>query len=100
MVGTILPKKGIQMFTKKFGRKKVHIGFFYQEIVWNILEDFGPKGASVRDISTRCEIPEMTIRKILKTYKEMNRIAQEEYINTTGLLHYIYIIKRRWSDVR
>ncbi|MHA2031522.1 MAG: hypothetical protein ACXAC2_00510 [Candidatus Kariarchaeaceae archaeon] len=100
MVGTNVPSKGIVNYTKKFGRKRVTIGFHYNEVIWNTLEDAGPKGMTVRELVMRTGIPEATVRKNLKKYGKMQRLESEEQDVDKGLPIVIWRIKRRWLHVR
>ena len=100
MVGTNVPGKGIVNYTKKYGRKKVTIGFFYNEVIWNTLEDAGPKGMTVRELIMRTGIPESTIRKNLKAYAEMKRIKIDELDQEESLPVYVYYIEKKWLNVR
>lgn len=100
MVGTNVPSKGIINYTKKYGRKKVTIGFHYNEVIWNTLEDVGPKGMTVRELVARTGIPEVTVRKNLKKYGKMQRLEGEEIDVGKGRAQIVWRIKRRWLHVR
>jgi hypothetical protein len=100
MVGTNVPSKGIVNYMKKFGRKKITIGFFYNEVIWNTLEDAGPKGMTVRELVMRTGIPEVTVRKNIKAFGKMQRIEGEEIDTEKSRSQVIWRIKRRWLHVR
>lgn len=95
-----MPKKGVKTYIKKYGRKTEHIGFYYHEIVWNVLEDAGPKGVMVRDISRKSEITSTTVRHILKEFMQMNRVKQTQLNTSSKLPQYRYYVQKRWIDVR
>jgi len=98
MVGENLPEKGIRKYTKMHGTRRVTVAFFYNEVIWSILEDFGPKGATVSEITRRSEIPEQTVRNILNQFVLMKRIKIE--VLDTAVKTYKFTIINRWNDIR
>lgn len=96
----IMPSRGVKTYTVKFSTKTEEIGFFYTEIIWNLLEDKGTKGITVPEIRQQSGILDATIRKILKQYLQMRRIKQIKGIQSNNLPQYKYVIKRRWLNVK
>lgn len=100
-----LPSYGVFYYEVKLGNTMKKIGFFYPEVIWNLVEDKGNKGISVREIrlSTEGKINDKTIRKILQKYMDMGRIVRhnvnEAPKSKTKLPNYRYIIKRRWLHI-
>ena len=55
---------------------------------------------TVRELIMRTEIPESTIRKNLKAYAEMKRIKIEELNQEESIPVYVYVVEKKWMNVR
>ena len=44
-----MPIKGVHYYNTKHGTKTITVGFFYAEIICNLIEDSGAKGMAIRD---------------------------------------------------
>lgn len=94
-----LPRYGIKYYEIKRGNRNEKIGFFYPEVVINILEDAGSKGRSVREIRIETELGEKTIRNILIKLTKMKRITRRQVPSSSKLPNYKYYITRKWMNV-
>jgi len=71
-----LGKKGIKYY-RKGANPKIKVGFFYFELVLNLLEKH-PKGKSVKEISKALDVNYQTVRHIVNKLTEMNRLNFDE----------------------
>lgn len=95
-----MPMRGVKFYIRKFSNSVEEIGFFYSEVISNLLEDAGKNGLTVPELRQRSDIQDPTIRKILKQLLEMRRVTQLKSKQDNNLPQYKYIIKRRWMNIK
>lgn len=98
-MGSTAPK-GVKLYKIKFPKKTEEIGFFYNEVVWNLLEDAGPKGLSITELRELTGFSESYVTKLLGQLLKMRRLKRTAIINESGLPRYNYLIRRRWLNVK
>jgi predicted transcriptional regulator len=92
--------KGIVTYKVKFPKKTEKIGFFNNEVIWNLLEDAGPKGMSITELRQQSTIGQGTVYKIVSQLLNMRRLKRTTVIRPNGLPMYYYLIRRRWLNVK
>lgn len=97
-----MPEKGIVLYPVSFRNVTKDIGFFYSEVIWNLLEDAGRDGLSVADIAVKAKgnITDQTIRNNLKEFIKMKRIKRYAVKHLGRIEHYKYVIVKRWMDTK
>lgn len=91
--------KGIYFFEVMKNNRTEKIGFTYPELIFNLIQDGGNKGISVRELNVKTQLPEKTIRKQIEKLGLMNRITKRNVPNPTKLPRYRYYSKRQWIDI-
>ena len=94
-----MPIKGVHYYNTKHGTKTITVGFFYAEIICNLIEDSGAKGMAIRDIRMKTEFAEKTIRDTCNRLVTMNRLHRKKINTHSRLPNYKFFIKKKWINI-
>lgn len=94
-----MPIKGVHYYNAKHGSQTIKVGFFYAEILCNLIEDGGEKGMSVRDLRMKTGFAEKTIRNTCNRLVDMNRLRRKNITTRSRLPNYKYFIKMKWLNI-
>jgi hypothetical protein len=91
--------RGILYYDIQSGKSKQKIGFFYDEIVINLLMMAGSEGKTVTALRRETGIADVTLRKILRQFVNMNRVKQRESRSKRNLRQYVYVLVNQWVNI-
>ena len=100
MGGKTMATYGVKTFEVSTGVRNIPVGFYYPEVIINLLDDAGSQGMTVRQLREHTTFSEQTIRNILRRYIGMNRVNRRDVSGPdNNLPNYRYYVKKRWLNI-